>query len=112
MIDMLIGTYGVITGLSVKMQLSPKILMINAAWSTGEGELWGQLWGVLYEFSVKYKDGCHTSIGITITKIRHFHDCNLCSGNLYSWKDRLDMLTHCGLMAPYEDIDLGQHWLR
>ena len=21
-------------------------------------------------------------------------------------------LTHCGLMMPYGDIDLGQHWLR
>ena len=21
-------------------------------------------------------------------------------------------LTHCGLMTPYGDIDLGQHWLR
>ena len=25
---------------------------------------------------------------------------------------RLDELTHCGLMTPYGDIDLGQHWLR
>ena len=22
------------------------------------------------------------------------------------------MLTHCGLVTPYGDIDLGQHWLR
>ena len=22
------------------------------------------------------------------------------------------VLTHCGLMTPYGDIDLGQHWLR
>ena len=21
-------------------------------------------------------------------------------------------LTHCGLVTPYGDIDLGQHWLR
>ena len=27
----------------------------------------------------------------------------------YLWKG---VLTHCGLVAPYGDIDLGQHWLR
>ena len=28
----------------------------------------------------------------------------------FSWK--LCMLTHCGLVMPYGDIGLGQHWLR
>ena len=25
---------------------------------------------------------------------------------------RQQLLTHCGLVTPFDDIDLGQHWLR
>ena len=27
-------------------------------------------------------------------------------------RETSSMLIHCGLMMPYGDIDLGQHWLR
>ena len=31
---------------------------------------------------------------------------------IVQWNPTVTLLSHCGLVTPYGDIDLGQHWLR
>ena len=43
-----------------------------------------------------------------ILVFRKFHE-----ENLNTWKNtQFKGLTHCGLVTPYGDMALGQHWLR
>ena len=37
---------------------------------------------------------------------------NIRGGELLKFRTIISPLTHCGLVTPYGDIDLGQHWLK
>ena len=49
-----------------------------------------------------YKDYLSSKISIIKTRLSY----------TYVYIGEETFLTHCGLVTPYSDIDLGQHWLR
>ena len=67
------------------------------------------MWKFMFRYNIEQVSDIFCGYFKPIQDI-HDHNTRSCSG-LYAWQPKTE-LTHCGLVTPYGDIDLGQYWLK
>ena len=59
--------------------------------------------------TTSFRIGNHHDHGISLSQL---HNDNKLNASCLTGQCNMPELSHCGLVMPYCDIDLGQHWLR